>query len=241
MKKDKKFTKYQERGAYHQQQMKRSIFTFNAFVHLRYQQVLKLIPKNRKIKLLDVGCGEGALLSLIKQKTKASVVGIDPEVESFKSINSLKIIKGSAYKLPFKPSSFDYIISTEVIEHLSQTKKYLLEINRVLKPKGRLIITTLVKLSETPEDKMHVKEYTPLELKNLLNQYFDKVTIKTSHPAWLKKLYTFTFVKISKYHLDIFRWLINLIVLTIKSNPFNLKLGQLSQQIAICQNKKALK
>ena len=159
MTKDKQFIKYQQRGDYHSRQISQSILNFSDFVNLRYLQYLQLIPKNKKIKLLDIGCGEGVLLSLIQQKTKASVVGLDPETKSFNPINNLKIIKGSAYKLPFKSNSFDYVISTEVIEHLARVNKYLSEIKRVLKSSGSAIITTPVKLTSKPKDKMHLKEY----------------------------------------------------------------------------------
>ena len=247
--KEKKFIKYQQRGAYHWQQISQSIFNYNAFVHLRYQQVLKAVPQNKSLKILDIGCGEGVLVWLIYQKTNSPfIVGIDSDASAIKFAHQqllkrqakAKFLKASAYKLPFKDNSFDLIVSTEVIEHLSQANKHLAEINRLLKPKGKLIITTPVKLSPVPQDKMHIKEYTPLELKSLLNQYFDKVAVKTSHPAWLKNLYTSTLVKINQYHLNLFRWLVNLIVIIFKWNPFNLTIGQPSQQTAICQNKKLL-
>jgi len=244
-----KFDKYQKRGAYHWQQIANNIFTFNAYVSARYQQVLKVIPKDKSLKILDIGCGDGVLSWKLFNQTKSKITGVDTDEHSLKFARKeiqkrnarANFIKANAHKLPFKNNSFDVIIATEIIEHLEKPQIMLREIKRVLKPKGQVIITTPIKLSETPQDKMHVKEYTSLELKNLLNKYFDKVTIKTSHPVWLKNLYTFTLVKIGKYHLDLFRWLINLIVLIIKINPFNLKLGKSSQQIAICQNKKVLK
>ena len=223
MTKDKQFIKYQQRGDYHSRHISQSIFNFSAFVNHRYHQVLQLIPKNKKIKLLDIGCGEGVLLSLIQQKTKASVVGLDPETKSFNPINNLKIIKGSAYKLPFKSNSFDYVISTEVIEHLARVNKYLSEIKRVLKSSGSAIITTPVKLTSKPKDKMHLKEYTPKELKNLLDQHFRQVALKTSHPVWLKNLYSFSLFKIGKYHFDLFRWFINILAIVFHFNLFMIK------------------
>jgi ubiquinone/menaquinone biosynthesis C-methylase UbiE len=54
----------------------------------------------------------------------------------------LNVIKGNVYKIPFKDNIFDLVHMSEVIEHLLDTDKALSEIHRVLKPNGKLIITT---------------------------------------------------------------------------------------------------
>jgi len=247
MKKEIKFNKYQQRStSYHWQQISRSIFNFNAFVQARYQQVVDLIPKTKNQKILDIGCGDGVLLSLIYQKTNSKITGIDSDKDSLKSAKlifrqmkiSAKFIRASAYQLPFKVNQFDIVIAAEIIEHLNNPNKLLSEMARVIKPDGKAIITTPIKLTTVPEDKMHVQEFTKNDFKNLLNQYFKKVIITASHPACLTKLYTLTLFKIAKFHFDPFRWIINIFVLLTGLNPFKIKLGKPSQQIAICQNKK---
>ena len=168
MTKEIKFTKYKKRGAYHWQQISRSIFRFNAFVVARYQQVVALIPKKKTQKILDIGCGDGVLTYLIYQQSKATITGLDYDKSSLEAAKKIfkvkkaktKFISGSAYKLPFKANSFDIVVSTEVIEHLSKTDQYLSEINRVVKSQGKVIITTPIKIYDTPEDKMHFKEFT---------------------------------------------------------------------------------
>jgi len=240
---DIKFDKYQTRGAYHWQQVKPGIFNYSSFVAARYQQVINLIPQKKAQTILDIGCGDGVLSWLIYQKTKASIIGIDSEKlsiqfaeQEFKRRQAkAKFLVTNAYKLPFENNSFDMIVSTEVIEHLSDTKKFLAEIKRVLKPKGLCIITTLVKLSAVPEDKMHVKEFTPKELKICLKKYFSSVALKTSHPLWLKKLYLICLFKLGRYHLEPFRWLINLWVILTKLNPFLFSSKKDTNQIAICR------
>ncbi|MFH2062168.1 MAG: class I SAM-dependent methyltransferase, partial [Candidatus Beckwithbacteria bacterium] len=129
------FTKYQNRGAYHWQQIRKNLFTFNAFVLARYQQVLDQIPSNKNLKILDIGCGDGVLLYLISQKTKAQLFGIDSDRDSLKIAKSkvnAKFFQASAYKLPFKTQSFDIVIASEIIEHLKNPEKMLSEIKRVL-------------------------------------------------------------------------------------------------------------
>ena len=53
----------------------------------------------------------------------------------------INIKQGSIYKLPYRDNYFDFVICSEILEHLSDDKKALLEVERVLKPSGFLIIT----------------------------------------------------------------------------------------------------
>ena len=230
-----KFDKYQKRGAYHWQQISQNLFKYNAYVAARYFQVVKLIPQSRPIRILDIGCGDGVLLSLISQNTLAKLSGIDQDLKSLqiaKTKVKAKFAKASAYKLPFTKNSFNLVIASEVIEHLKTPEKMLKEIKRVLKPKGKVIITTPIKLFDKPEDPMHIQEFSVNDLNNQLNKYFSKVDIKTSHPYLLKKIYTTPWFRVERYHFEPIRWLINLLAF-INLNPFYLKKPRPSQQLAM--------
>ncbi|MDO8594550.1 MAG: class I SAM-dependent methyltransferase [bacterium] len=94
---------------------------------------------------LDVGCGDG-YWSEILRKAGYKVTSIDQE-RTYPNVDS-----GSRYEqmqpvdinkpLPFPDGSFDLIWCTEVIEHLDRHTLAISEMRRVLKPKGRMIITT---------------------------------------------------------------------------------------------------
>lgn len=236
------FNKYQKRGSYHWQQTSNNIFKHNAYVSARYQQVLNLIPRQKKLKILDLGCGDGVLTYLILKKCKADIFGIDTDPKALKiarlKLESLqpkaRFKQASAYKLPFKNQSFDLVIAAEIIEHLEKPNQMLLELNRVLKPRAMVIITTPVKINAVPEDKMHFKEYSSKDLLKKLKKYFKNTTIKTSHPLWLKKLYLFSLFKFSHYYFEPFRLLINLWVILTKLNPFLLSSEPNTNQIAVC-------
>lgn len=232
------FNKYQKRGAYHWQQISNNVFTFNAYVQARYQQVLNLVPKDKISSILDIGCGDGVLLSLISKKTEAQLTGVDLDIDSLKIAKTrlnATFIKSSATTLPFKPSSFDLVIASEIIEHLKKPEKMLIEIKKVLKPNGRVIITTPVKLFPKPEDPLHIREFTTADLNKLLKKYFSKVVIKSSHPYWLKKIYTTPWFKLDRFYFEPVRWLINLIYFIFRLNPFYLKNSHPSQQLAIIE------
>lgn len=228
------FNKYQKRADnYHWLQINRNIFAFNAFVMARYKQVIKLIPNKPHQQILDIGCGDGVLLNLIKN---AILYGIDLDQASLDYAATkvkAKFIQGSAEKLPFQANFFDVVLATEIIEHLSQPKLMLAEIQRVLKPGGYLILTTPVQQPGKLTDQLHVREFSSVELKELLQPYFHQITISQSHPLWLKKIYTFTLFKFDRFYFDLFRWLINTIVFCTGYNPFLITSGRSTQQVAV--------
>jgi len=97
-------------------------------------------------KTLDVGCGIGEFADILKE-VGFQVVCVDGTDRCVKSVQQ----RGhECYKvdleyqmLPFEDNEFDIVVSLEVIEHLWNTKHYLAEIVRVLKPNGYAIFTTV--------------------------------------------------------------------------------------------------
>jgi len=197
--------------------------------------VLNLIPQKNQQKILDIGCGDGVLLSLIKN---AILYGIDLDQASLDyaavKVNA-KFVRASAAKLPFQANFFDVVLATEIIEHLDQPEKLIQEAKRVLKSNGHLILTTPIKQSGQLTDQLHVREFSSKELDGLLKNYFYPVKLYCTHPQWLKKLYTLTFFKFGRFHIDLFRWLINFWVFLTGLNPFNLRLGRSSQLFALAK------
>ncbi|MFH0714706.1 MAG: methyltransferase domain-containing protein [Candidatus Diapherotrites archaeon] len=96
-------------------------------------------------KLLDVGCGDGFFASLVKERSNASVYGVDISFENLKKARArgvrIKRADISAAKLPFSARSFDSVYCGEVLEHVVETEKLLEEFKRVLKPNGFLVVT----------------------------------------------------------------------------------------------------
>ena len=110
-----------------------------------------ILSKIRKaeapIKLLDIGCYDGHVGILLKNKfgKKCQIYGVDAAPNSVK----LALKNGIQAKLcdvtkgiSFESNMFDYVFAGEIIEHLYDTDFFLEEIKRVLKPNGILIITT---------------------------------------------------------------------------------------------------
>jgi ubiquinone/menaquinone biosynthesis C-methylase UbiE len=100
--------------------------------------------KNKKYKILDVGCGTGKSTEpLVKIFKNAEIIGCDPDkamlAEARANAKKLKLpisyIEGRAEKLPFADDYFDAVIAGTAL-HWFGTKKAVKEIKRVLKPGG---------------------------------------------------------------------------------------------------------
>lgn len=93
---------------------------------------------NRKIKLLDAGCGEGFITNLIYDNIEnIDICGIEYTKEAVaiaKKLNSnIKFEQGNIYNISYKNDTFDIVLCTEVLEHLEYPDKALEELRRVSK------------------------------------------------------------------------------------------------------------
>ncbi len=114
-------------------------------------------------KVIDVGCGTGAATRYVANMVSSpgSVAGVDINAGMIEVAKSLPKVpgmpidwyEGSAFELPFEENTFNVAISAQTIQFLNDRAKALREMSRVLKPDGRLAMST----------------WRPIEL----NPYFD--------------------------------------------------------------------
>jgi len=93
---------------------------------------------------LDIGCGNGEFLKVIKKNKSIIGVGVeysDSAIEQCHNIG-LGCLKHTALK-SIKDSTYDVITMLDVIEHLKYPREYLKEVYRLLKPGGLLIVRTM--------------------------------------------------------------------------------------------------
>lgn len=108
---------------------------------MRINKVLPIIKKYPNSKLLDIGCGFDYKFLLEVEPYISEGYGIDFKVPELKNGKiKTKQIKLN-YKLPFNESTFDFVIMLAVLEHLDHPIEKVKEIERILKPKGKLILT----------------------------------------------------------------------------------------------------
>ncbi|NUY80098.1 class I SAM-dependent methyltransferase [Flavobacterium sp. MAH-1] len=113
-----------------------------------YQFIKKIALKNKlnlvntlqpsKGRLLDIGAGTGDFLSVAKENGW-NVSAIEPSTKA-RSIAEAKGIQFSNGTEDFENGSFDAITMWHVLEHVPDPSAQLLELNRLLKPNGVIII-----------------------------------------------------------------------------------------------------
>ena len=112
----------------------------------RFRKTISLVLRCKPHDILELGFESPALSKAIVRHTGAKYVGVDISdvvVQAAKDsgINAVRV-DASRDALPFDPESFDLILCSEVIEHLYNPDFVVDEFKRVLRPSGKIIITT---------------------------------------------------------------------------------------------------
>lgn len=132
--------------------------------------------------VLDIACGEGYGSAILAQQA-ASVVGVDIDPATvalaqrhYQAITNLSFREGSCDAMGLSDHSVEVVVSFETLEHHDKHEEMMLEIKRVLKPGGLLIISSPNKLTYSDEpnytNPYHVKELYYDQLTALLSRHF---------------------------------------------------------------------
>lgn len=105
--------------------------------------VSELVGDVKNKLILDCGCGTGRFLEFFTKKG-SRIIGVDISENMLKiakgKIPNVNLSRADIFFLPFKDSTFDVIICSQVLTHLHNYKETLLQMRRVLKDEGVIII-----------------------------------------------------------------------------------------------------
>lgn len=138
--------------------------------------------------VLEIGCGHGYGTNYLAKKGSKVVLGGDMSEEAmrycrrYSGREGLEFVRLDATRLPFLDSSFDVIVSFELIEHLKEYQDFLSECKRVLREGGSFICSTPNRqvtsaVFNKPLCRFHMKEFGPSELRSLVERYFTSVEV----------------------------------------------------------------
>lgn len=179
------------------------------YIHYYTEQIPALIEyifNTYNIKnFADLGCGDGSILySLLKRgylNNLKKIIAIDISKERIKNVQKLDsrilcFVSDACDLSILKNIKLDFIISNQVIEHISDDKKFIDEVYKILKIDGLFYISTVFKKwygwyfyrcnGKWVLDPTHLKEYTD---ENQLLKIFKKYNFETLKSK--KKLYWF--------------------------------------------------
>ena len=185
---------------------------------IRVKAIFKELGDISGKKLLDVGCEAGYITIKLAQKG-AFVTGIDLIAEPIKTLrrelkgesgkirNRIKLKVADATKLPFTAGSFDIILATEVIEHITKLNRFVENAAKVLKPGGILLITF-------PNENLRQKLYPFVSLFGINAGVESQVTLKNYQTREIIKKFSRKFTLVKNYTLPWWLPLTNLMVWT---------------------------
>lgn len=115
---------------------------------LKWPTLSAFIPREKGMDILDFGCGKGEIVGAMRELNPGSkysgvdvsATAIDYASKKYPDVAFRKIEDGG--RLPFADNSFDFIFTSEVIEHVYDTENAFREMARVLRPGGQLLLTT---------------------------------------------------------------------------------------------------
>jgi ubiquinone/menaquinone biosynthesis C-methylase UbiE len=116
---------------------------------LLINQFLQELPPEDSLTVLDIGCGTGNYTDLFQKVTQTKhyqIHGIEPSegmIRKAREKNSQIVFKQAAAEvIPFEDNFFDFVYMTDVIHHIPDIRRMFSEIQRILKPQGKVCIFT---------------------------------------------------------------------------------------------------
>lgn len=107
-------------------------------------------------RVIDIGCGAGRH-SFELYRRGADVVAVDQDAPELKNVEALfaamaeegeapsgasaTTVVADALELPFPDDSFDFVIASEILEHIPEDTRAMRELTRILKPGGTAVVT----------------------------------------------------------------------------------------------------
>ncbi len=175
----------------------------NWLIHHIYVKSLEKFSNLITGIVIDVGCGQKPFRNII-EKHALKYIGMEYE----KTLHGFRCVDlvGNAMILPFKNSSADFIVSFQVMEHIPEPEKFLIELLRVLKPESHLLIMTpfIWGEHEVPHD---YYRFTRYGLKYLAKKTgFEVVSITSETGFWTTTIIRFNYF-LMNYATGPFRYL----------------------------------
>lgn len=138
--------------------------------------------------VLDVACGNGIGAASLLAGGATAVVGVDRDWDALRQARSsvcpeYSLCMADAVNLPFGTAAFDVVVSFETLEHIEDDDGFIGELRRVLVDHGLLFLSTPNALYTRPVDgkprnPYHIREYSPPELRALLERHFTRVELR---------------------------------------------------------------
>ncbi len=173
----------------------------------RTVRLLKKLNVGKGARLLDIGCGAGEKLAILRDSLSLDVLGVEPHpqaADKARTLFGLQVADGFFSSADYTENSFDVVRINHVIEHVPDPVGLLDDIHRVLKPGGVLVGET--ENIDCPSFRifgrywalLHLPYHLVLFTEKTLTETFNRSRFKSVHvestgdaPAWSLSLQNF--------------------------------------------------
>lgn len=141
-----------------------------------YGWVARSLPVRGAV-VVEAGCGEGYGGQLLADAGAVLVVGLDLDLPSLRHAGltypGVRPVRANLVSLPVADGCAGLVVSSQVVEHLWDQDQFVRECARVLRPGGRLVVTTPNRRTFPPGNPFHSRELDAAELTRLVGQHLD--------------------------------------------------------------------
>jgi SAM-dependent methyltransferase len=103
--------------------------------------VLDLAGVAPGMRVLDVGCGNGAYLEALRDR-RVQAVGLDLSLGMLRAAGHREVVNADVVALPIADAAFDVVLAPHMLYHVADRQQAIRELHRVLVPWGRLVAVT---------------------------------------------------------------------------------------------------
>jgi SAM-dependent methyltransferase len=122
-----------------------------------YRLAARVLAERPGGALLDVGCGTGNLWSYVAGRFDRYIGADVVRYDGFPESGEFYRVDMDTGRIPLDDGSADTVIAVETIEHVENPRAFLRELTRLVRPGGRVIVTTPNQLSALSLLALHVK------------------------------------------------------------------------------------
>lgn len=182
-------------------QLKNHLFNYRLrknYIKEVFSRFFKGKSTKKGFSIIDIGSGISPVTPL---PGKTRFIELEKEAVDFLRKKNLDAMQGDITKLKLKSNSVDFIVCSEVLEHVKEYKKGLKEMNRILKRGGGAIITVPIHQHYWKDDDEfvgHLRRFNPETLQNELGDAGFEIVLRKPIGSRLERFFTWLTVKVAR-------------------------------------------
>ena len=135
--------------------------------------------------VVEAGVGEGYGAAMLARAVTGPVLGLDLDLPTLRHLRAahpgVDAARANLVALPLRDRSVDVVVSAQTVEHLWDQVGFVAECARVLRPGGRLLLTTPNRRTFPPGNPFHSRELDAAELADLVVTGLDVLAVAGLH------------------------------------------------------------